>query len=103
MEKQKYLPLPKEFIKKGFVHIWVQDLDNDEWKIYRRFKKDSNCAHFELIKSKKQKAFLIGGGVTIEAKIVYPNSESWGNDGFTYSTLNECINKYEKIKGQKKI
>lgn len=92
----KYLPLPKQFISKGFNHVFDRELGNG-WMIYRRNAIELNRPHFELIQPYKQEGFTICGN-DIPPKIKYPTAEDFGTYGFVFPTIEACLEKYEKIK-----
>lgn len=94
-DKEGYLLLPKEFSTRGFNFKFLKDLE-DGWKIYEKSKENCKNKKYELIKPKRQDAFVFHGN-PIEAKWVYPGDSSFGKIGFDCSTLQRAEEKHKEI------
>jgi hypothetical protein len=83
-KKGHHRPLLKEFRREGFTYRQIVREGNAA--IYEQ--KWLGCAEpspcYEVIRIKRREGFRIGGRF-VEAAEVYPNSEAWGVDGFTFT------------------
>ena len=81
---RSYKPLPKEFRRGGFEYRQIYR-DGDA-AIYEQTwsgcRNPSVC--YEVIRIRRREAFQIEGRF-VEPAEVYPNSEAWGVDGFTFT------------------
>jgi hypothetical protein len=79
-----YRPLPKEFHRDGFSYRQIAREGNAA--IYEQTW--NGCSNpsvsYEVIRIRCRDGFRIGGRF-VEAAEIYPNSEAWGTDGFTFS------------------
>jgi hypothetical protein len=89
-----YKPLPKEFRRDGFAFRQIARQGNAA--IYEQ--RWTGCAQpsvcYEVIRVRYRDGFHIGGRF-VEPAEVYPNSEAWGVDGWTVTTLDAA---YEKLR-----
>ncbi len=99
LDSSNYQLVEKEFTFKGHTYSFLEDLGND-WHIYRQLK-DKLVISFELVHLERQEEYTIAG-VTIPKKWTYPSAAHWGTRGFTYKTLKECYQKFNKITAKKK-
>lgn len=94
-----YKPLPKEFRRDGFNYKQIAREGNAA--IYEQ--RWTGCAEasvcYEVIRIRRRDGFQIGGRF-IEAAEVYPNSEAWGTDGFTFTDRDAAFAKLRKIRHQ---
>src|SRR5690242_2716393 len=83
-ESHCYRPLPKEFRRDGFDYREIARESNTA--IYSQAW--SGCSDpvicFELVRVRQRAGFWIHGRF-VEPAEVYPNSEAWGVDGWTFS------------------
>lgn len=79
-----YKPLPKEFHRDGFTYRQIaREMDaavyDQTW---------NGCCNpsvsYEVIRIRRRNGFEIGGRF-VEPAEVYPNSQCWGVDGFTFA------------------
>ena len=93
-KRQFYKPLPKEFRRDGFNYRQISREGNAA--IYEQTwngcPNPSVC--YEVIRVRYRDGFHIGGRF-VEPAEVYPNSEAWGVDGWTVTTLDAA---YEKLR-----
>lgn len=76
-----YKPLPTRFRHSGFEYRQIAR--QGEAAIYEQtWKGNETSAAFEVIRIRRREGFQIGGRL-VEPAEVYPNSKSWGVDGFT--------------------
>jgi hypothetical protein len=93
-KKAHYRPLPKEFRHDGFTYRQIAREGNAA--IYEQTW--NGCSNpsvcYEVIRVRYRDGFHIGGRF-VEPAEVYPNSEAWGVDGWTVTTLDAA---YEKLR-----
>ncbi len=65
------------------------------WAIYGQWK-GGRCGDYEVvrIRTRPEEDFL---GKHYDAREVYPPSESWGTDGFTFMSLEEARKRLEEL------
>lgn len=84
--------LPTEFTESGFIHKQVYREGN--LAVFIRKKVGSGRCHFEAVRIKSHNGFTFPGAekATPPAEY-YPNTKSWGVDGYTLPTLAESVAK----------
>jgi hypothetical protein len=91
-----YKPLPKEFRRDGFHYRQIAREGNAA--IYEQTW--NGCPDpavcFEVIRIRRRDGFQIGGRF-VEPAEVYPRSELWGVDGFTFTNRNKAFAKFSEI------
>ena len=91
-----YKPLPKEFQRNGFSYRLIAREGNaaiyeQSWSGSRN---RSVC--YEVIRIRRREGFQIDSRF-VEPSEVYPKSESWGADGFTFTDWNKAQAKFFQI------
>jgi len=101
MEKDKdgYLLVPKEFTYKHYLFKFINELEGG-WMIYEKMKEATKTKKYELVKPKRQDQFVLHGNI-IEAKWVYPHSNSFGRIGFDCISLDVAINRHKEMLADK--
>jgi hypothetical protein len=91
-----YKLLPKEFRQNGFDYRQIAREGNAA--IYEQ--SWSGCAEpsvaYEVIRVRRREGFEIGGRF-VEPAEIYPNSESWGLDGFTLTDRDAAFAKLREL------
>jgi len=87
--------LPNEFRKSGFYFRLVKR--QGDKAIYSKSRAGGVGKHYEVIKIREHDEYVMGG-VTIPAGESYPSSEQWGRLGYTYPTLEEAEERFNRIK-----
>ena len=91
-----YKPLPREFRRHGFVYRQISR--EGDAAIYEQ--KWLGCAKpspsWEMIRIRRREGFQIDGRF-VESAEVYPASELWGVDGFTFTDRNTAWAKFFEI------
>jgi hypothetical protein len=91
-----YKPLPKEFRRDGFNYRQIAR--QGDAAIYEQtwtgIANPSPC--WEVIRIRSRDGFRIGGRF-VEPAEVYPNSEAWGVDGFTFTDKDAAFAKLRRI------
>ena len=96
-KKAHYRPLPKEFRHDGFTFRQIARGRNAA--IYQQTW--NGCAEsspcWEVIRIRCRKGFRIGDRF-VEPAAVYPKSEAWGTDGFTFTDKDAA---FARLRGMK--
>lgn len=85
--------LPEYFERKGWCH--KEAIRIGKVAVYRRYKPGSQSFHYETIVIREQRERVLNtpGSPVMPAMELYPSSEAWGKNGFTYSTFEEAKQK----------
>ena len=90
-----YRPLPKEFRRDGFTYRQIAR--QGDTAIYEQTwtgsPEPSPC--WEVIRIRCRDGFRIGGRF-VEPAEIYPNSEAWGVDGFTFTDRDAAFAKFRE-------
>jgi hypothetical protein len=90
-----YKPLPKEFRRDDFTYRLIAR--ERDVAIYEQiWNGNEDSAAFEVIRIRKREGFQIGVRF-VKAAEVYPNSESWGLSGWTYTDNESAVHKLREI------
>jgi hypothetical protein len=91
-----YKPLPTEFRRDGFEYRLIAR--EGDAAIYEQ--RWTDCAEpspaYEVIHIRRREGFQIGTRF-VEPAEVYPASEAWGVDGFTFTNRNKAWAKFSEI------
>ena len=97
-----YRPLSKEFRRGG--HEYRQIIREEDAAIYEE--RWTGCAEpsvcYEVIRIRRRDGFQIGEKF-IEPYEIYPNSDAWGVDGFTFANRNKALAKLIEISTLKEV
>jgi len=86
--------LPKQFRRDGFTYRQIAREGNAA--IYEQtWNGCQNRVAYEVIRIRRREGFEIGGRF-VEPADVYPKSEAWGVDGFTYTDKDRA---FAKLRG----
>ena len=89
------IPLETEFYSKGFVHKLVRR--TGFVATYARFRRsDPENVHYEVVQIKMRPTLTVFGN-EVPAHEVYPPSEAWGTDGWTYRSEDLARAKFEAL------
>jgi hypothetical protein len=95
-KKGHFRPLSKEFRRDGFSYRRIAR--QGDAAIYEQTW--TGCAEpspcWEVIRIRRRDGFRIGGRF-VEAAEVYPKSEAWGTDGFTFSDKDAAFAKLREL------
>jgi hypothetical protein len=98
-KRPSYKPLPTEFSRDGFNYRQIAR--ERDAAIYEQTwcgcSSPSVC--YEVIHISRREGFHIGGRF-VEAAEVYPNSDSWGVDGFTLTDKDAAFAKLRELSTQ---
>ena len=96
-KRHSYKPLPKEFRRDGFQYRQI--IREGDAAIYEQ--RWTGCQNpsiaYEVIRIRRREAFEIAGRF-VEPAELYPNSEAWGTDGFTFTDKDAAFAKLREIK-----
>jgi hypothetical protein len=95
-ERHFYKPLPTRFRHCGFDY--QQIARERDAAIYEQ--RWGGCADpsvcYEVVRIRRREGFQIGARL-VEAGEVYPASESWGTDGFTFTDKDAALRKLREL------
>lgn len=94
-DKDGYILLEKEFTSRGYNFKFIKDLEGG-WKIYEKSKENQKYNKYELIRPKRQDAFVFHGK-QIEAKWTYPGDSAFGRTGFDCVSLERAEEIHARI------
>lgn len=98
-EGQFYKPLPKEFRRDGFSYRQIaREKDAAVYEQTWNGSSDPGIA-YEVIRIRRREGFEIADRFVAPAE-VYPNSEAWGADGFTFTDKEAGIRKTARVREQ---
>jgi hypothetical protein len=91
-----YKPLPTRFRRNGFEYRQIAR--EGHAAIYEQTWNGSEnpSIAYEVIRIRRREGFQIDGRF-VEPAEVYPNSEAWGVDGFTFTDRNKAWHKISKM------
>jgi hypothetical protein len=90
-----YKSLPTQFQHGGFDYRQIYR--KGDFAIYKQtWKGNEDSAAFEVIRIRRRDGFEIDGRF-VEAAELYPSSEAWGVDGFTFTNRNKAWAKFFEI------
>jgi hypothetical protein len=91
-----YKPLPKEFRRDGFTHRQIAR-ERDAAMYEHSWNGCSNpSVCYEVIRIRKREGFQIGSRF-VEPAEIYPNSEAWGVDGFSFADKEAAFAKLREL------
>mgnify|MGYP001561024201 CR=1 FL=1 len=93
--KDGFLVLPKNFVSKGFIYNQIKR--KGLVAIYQKYKeKNKYKEHYEtVIILRNPKRFI--HEMEIEAREVFPGDEQWGTLGFTHSSFDRALEKFNEL------
>lgn len=88
-------PLPEYFERKGWHHERL--FREGRVAVYRRF--NIGHEHFEtiVIKEQRERTLNTPGSPVMPAMELYPSSEAWGKNGWTFHTYEEAEAKAKSL------
>ena len=92
-----YKPLPTEFRRDGFDYRQIAR--DGSAAIYEQRWPDSPNVCYEVIRIRRREGFQIDGRF-VEPAEVYPNSDDWGVDGFTFTDKDAAFAKMKEVAGK---
>lgn len=95
-KKRHYRLLPKEFPRAGFTYRRIAR-ENDA-AIYEQSCNacDNPCVCYEVVRIRRRDGFEVDGRF-VEPAEVYPRSEAWGTDGFTFTDKEAAFAKLREL------
>jgi hypothetical protein len=93
-----YKPLPVEFRSGGFNYRQIAR-EGDAAIYEQTWSRCSNASVcYEVIRIRRRDGFEIDGRL-VEPAEVYPNSDAWGVDGFTFADKDAAFAKLQELAG----
>jgi hypothetical protein len=94
ISKSDYKVIPTNFTKKGFTYEQVKREGNRA--IFKQTRKGTELCNFEVVRLGKHNGYTMGG-VYIEPSETYPGSSLWGIMGWTCTSLEDALRRYEVL------
>ena len=90
----EYKVIPLQFKKKGFNY---NQLRRDGMKaIYQQTREDSQISNYEVVRLGRHNGYNMGGSF-IEPSETYPGSSLWGIMGWTCTSIDDALKKYNQL------
>ena len=90
----EYKTIPTSFKKKGFVYNQLKR--EGKKAIFQQTRMGSTISNYEVVKIGRHNGYVMGG-VTIEPAETYPGSSLWGITGWTCTSIDEAMKRYEGL------
>lgn len=90
----EYKTIPTQFKKKGFVYTQLKREGNRA--IFQQTRAGSALNNYEVVKIGKHNGYLMGG-VMIEPAETYPGSSLWGITGWTCTSIDDAMKRYDDL------
>jgi len=87
-------PIPTQFKKKGFTYSQLKREGNRA--IFQQTREGSSVNNYEVVKIGRHNGYTMGG-VFIEASETYPGSSLWGITGWTCTSIDDAVKRYETL------
>jgi len=90
----EYKVIPTQFKKKGFTYT---QLKRDGMKaIFQQTRDDSTINNYEVVRLGRHNGYNMGGSF-IEPSETYPGSSLWGIMGWTCTSIDKALERYNQI------
>lgn len=90
----EYKTIPTAFKKKGFTYTQLKR--EGARAIFQQTRMGSTINNYEVVKIGKHNGYLMGG-VMIEPAETYPGSSLWGITGWTCTSIDDAMQRYEGL------
>lgn len=90
----EYKTIPVTFVKKGFTYHQLKREGNRA--IYRQTRPGSGLNNYEVVKIGRHHGYTMGG-TYIEPAETYPGSSVWGLCGWTCTSLEAALERYNQL------
>ena len=87
-------PIPTQFNKKGFTYTQLKREGNRA--IFQQTREGSSLNNYEVVKIGRHNGYVMGG-VMIEPAETYPGSSLWGITGWTCTSIDQALQRYEAM------
>ena len=92
--QMEYKTIPTAFKKKGFTYTQLKR--EGARAIFQQTRMGSTINNYEVVKIGKHNGYLMGG-VMIEPAETYPGSSLWGITGWTCTSIDDAMQRYEGL------
>ena len=90
----EYKTIPTQFKKKGFTYT---QLKRDGAKaIFQQTREGSSLNNYEVVKIGRHNGYTMGGH-HIDAAETYPGSSLWGICGWTCTSIDDAMRRYDAL------
>ena len=98
-KKSHFKPLPQEFRHDGFTYRQIAREENAAIYEQRWSGCQTPSVAYEVIRIRRREGFQIRGRF-VEPAEVYPKSEAWGVDGFTFTDKGAAFAKLQEMESK---
>jgi len=86
--------IPTQFHKKGFTYTQLKR--EGARAIFQQTRDGSSLNNYEVVKIGRHNGYTMGG-VFIEPSETYPGSSLWGITGWTCTSIDDAVKRYEAL------
>jgi hypothetical protein len=90
----EYKTIPTAFKKKGFTYTQLKR--EGKRAIFEQTRTGSAIHNYEVVKIGRHNGYTMGG-MAIEPAETYPGSSLWGITGWTCTSIDEAMKRYEGL------
>ena len=90
----EYKTIPTQFKKKGFVYTQLKR--EGKRAIFQQTRAGSAVNNYEVVKIGRHNGYVMGG-MNIEPAETYPGSSLWGIAGWTCSSIDAAMIRYDAL------
>jgi hypothetical protein len=87
-------PIPAQFHKKGFVYTQLKR--EGARAIFQQTRAGSSLNNYEVVKIGRHNGYIMGG-IAIAPAETYPGSSLWGITGWTCTSIDAAMQRYETL------
>lgn len=92
--QSEYKTIPTTFKKKGFTYTQLKREGNKA--IFQQTREGTDMNNYEVVRIGKHNGYVMGG-VKIEASETYPGSSLWGIMGWTCTSIDKAMERYNNL------
>ena len=89
-----YKTIPSVFKKKGFTYTQLKREGNRA--IFQQTREGSSLNNYEVVKIGRHNGYVMGG-MSIEPAETYPGSSLWGITGWTCTSIDDAMRRYNDL------
>lgn len=90
----EYKVIPTQFKKKGFTYTQLKR--EGKKAIFQQTREGSTINNYEVVKLGRHNGYSMGG-VFIEPSETYPGSSLWGIMGWTCTSIDDALKRYQSL------
>jgi hypothetical protein len=90
----EYKVIPTQFKKKGFTYTQLKR--EGKKAIFQQTREGSTINNYEVVKLGRHNGYSMGGAF-IEPSETYPGSSLWGIMGWTCTSIDDALKRYQSL------